>query len=144
MLCFGKVAMIYNQLSSIITKLSLITFGLREILNVFDEEIKMTRYPLGVLISSLKEKTLTPPWHDPRALQTSHSQDPALPKMIQSCNLWGNTGTPGSGLALPHTCLAQHLPGSSLSYHHPKLKKKKRNTQREINNNNNKKNWFLF
>lgn len=61
MLCFGKVAMIYNQLSSIITKLSLITFGLREILNVFDEEIKMTRYPLGVLISSLKEKTLTPP-----------------------------------------------------------------------------------
>jgi hypothetical protein len=61
LLCFGKVAMIYNQLSSIITKLSLITFGLREILNVFDEEIKMTRYPLGVLISSLKEKTLTPP-----------------------------------------------------------------------------------
>jgi hypothetical protein len=49
MLCFGKVAMIYNQLSSIITKLSLITFGLTEILNVFDEEIKMIGYPPGCL-----------------------------------------------------------------------------------------------
>lgn len=79
------VGTIYSQLSSIITKWSLSALGLTEILTVFDEKIRMAGYPLGVLISSLKEKNLISPWPDPWALQTSHSQDPALPEMTGSC-----------------------------------------------------------